>query len=297
MKTPCFLLMMVFLMGASPALAAFAARDVRSGNALYHKGDYSGAREKYQEALKGDPESVIINFNLGTAFYKNNDFEKAARHLEKALLSDDLPLKNDAHFNLGNAYFRLGLSREEDNLEQAIEFLERSLAQYDRVLRADDKDEDARHNQAVTKKELERLKEKMKRQQQSPQGQCPRSTGNGSPDDPSRREQQQDRQNQEQPGQDRESGEQNTTQDSRPDNSERQPDQERQNAPPQPSGQEQQEDRQSAARDHSVSRANDAMTPEEAQRLLDHYQQTEEPRGLLNLAPQKGTDVPVLKDW
>ena len=64
----------------SAAGLASPARDVRQGNALYEKGDYDASLKEYQEALDKDPESDVINFDAGTAYYKKEEYKKSKRY-------------------------------------------------------------------------------------------------------------------------------------------------------------------------------------------------------------------------
>jgi len=273
--------------------AASPKRSVKEGNLLYQKGDYAASREKYAEALKKIPESDIINFNLGTALYKDEDYEKAADHLQKALLSENDELKKGAYYNLGNALYKSGIMHEEDDISLAISSLEKSLSQYERAL-AIDKDDDAQHNYEYVKEELKRLKVKQqqqkqqKQQQQQDQGQSDQS--DKSEGQESESDQQQQRQQQEDQQQ-----QQDEAQQGQPEQDE--PSQEQQEKSDQDRGQSTKEDYN--GQQESGARSQDAqeLTQEEARMLLESYQQAEEPQGLLNVFPESKGMRPVLKDW
>jgi tetratricopeptide (TPR) repeat protein len=51
---------------------------------LYGIGRYDKALAVYQEANALDPDSPMINYNLGLAYLKKNDFEHAIQHAHKA---------------------------------------------------------------------------------------------------------------------------------------------------------------------------------------------------------------------
>ena len=136
---------------------------------MYEKGDYDASLKEYQEALDKDPESDVINFDAGTAYYKKEEYKKSIEHLQKALLSEDEGLRQNAYYNLGNALYQL--ATQATNIEDALSSLEQSLMQYESAMNLDDKDHDARYNHEFVKKELKRLKEKQEQQQKT----CPDS--------------------------------------------------------------------------------------------------------------------------
>lgn len=76
------------------------------GEEAYEKGDYLSASQFYDERLKESPDDARLQFNYGTAVYKNNMFEEAAQAFNQALKSDDLALQEEAYYNRGNALFQ-----------------------------------------------------------------------------------------------------------------------------------------------------------------------------------------------
>jgi tetratricopeptide (TPR) repeat protein len=81
------------------------ARLHKEGNELYNRGDFRGARAKYEEALriKRDP---FVHFNLGNALFQLGELRAAAGAYESALSGKkEFP---QAALNLGNVRFRLG---------------------------------------------------------------------------------------------------------------------------------------------------------------------------------------------
>src|SRR6185503_2099568 len=91
----------IFLLLVASNAWALNAGHVNAGNRLYERGKYESAIGLYEQDLKKDPESDVVNFNLGTARYKKGDYPQAIAHLQKSLLTDDEKLKEKAHYNLG----------------------------------------------------------------------------------------------------------------------------------------------------------------------------------------------------
>jgi len=288
------------LMGAGTVSAASVTGNVKSGNRFYAEGDYTQAFKQYQEALQVEPESDIINFNLGTALYKTGDYVTAIPHLEKALLSENDELRQQVHYNLANALYYFGLSQEEGNIDLAIDSLEKALGHEKEVLSVSPDDPDARFNREVIERELERLKQE--REKQSQNRSCPRPSQDDQDSQNQQNQNQNQNQNQSQKNQ-LQPPETNQEQQKQPpagreqeQNQGQKPDQEpEQNAPSQ--AQNKQESSQNQQQQRPAQAKPGEMTKDEAEQLLQKYQQTEEPGGILYLNPEQGSDSPVSKDW
>ncbi len=264
------------------------ASSVKQGNKLYKKGNYDQAVEYYEKALEGDPESDAVNYNLGTAHYKTGDYEKAVSFLRKSLLSDNQILRKKAHYNLGNAIYRKGSQKEQQDINSAIGSLEKSLTQYERAAQIDSEDGDISHNYEFVKGELERLKKLLQQQQQQNQND----------------QQQQKQPNQQQSSQDeQDSSPEQQEQDSSEDGEsfEQQDDQEneKEDDSQKDLGQNNENEQQSqtSTSEDNFTQETKELSGEEVDMMLNDYQQNEEPQGLLNFMKRKGKDSPVEKDW
>ena len=267
----------------STAFASSLAKDVKKGNTFYNNQEYDQAIEKYREVLAKDPNSDIINYNLGAALYKKKDFDGTITHFQKSLLTEDEKLKEKTHYNLGNAYYKSGTEKEKADLSAAVSQLKQSLGEYEKVLAINEKNEDALYNHEFVTKELKRLEKELQKQQQNQQQQEQN-------DDPQKSEQeeedqkrkqstkgQQAQQNQE-GSQSQQEGNQKTAKEG--DSSQGLNEKGMEN---QPSGKEEVSSQQ--------------MSKEEARMLLEGYRQNEEPGELLNFQSQRKSNHPVLKDW
>jgi Ca-activated chloride channel family protein len=161
------LLLFVLLLGMSFPVRANAAvsGDIKKGNRFYQKGMYGAAAQAYEKGLEQQPNDAIINFNLGTAFYKKQEYDKALEYFYQALLSDDQTLRQKAHYNIGNTLFRLGEAQAETNLPEAVKLLETALEEYNKVLVADPQDEDAKINKAFVEKKVAEYKKALESRQ------------------------------------------------------------------------------------------------------------------------------------
>ncbi len=62
----------------------------------------------FEEAVKVDPEYSEAYNNLGYAYQKAGDFEKAISYYKKALSNPTYPTAEKAYYNMGFSYYRLG---------------------------------------------------------------------------------------------------------------------------------------------------------------------------------------------
>ena len=313
------LIIILFLSLITPSVDAAISRDVKQGNRLYKEEKYGESLEKYKTILEEDPEKDIINFNAGAAYYKTEDYENAATHFRKALLGKDEKLKTDAYYNLGNSLYRLGLNKEEQELESAVQLLENSLGEYEKSLALNPEDKVVESNHAYVSKELDRLKEELQKQQQEQNKTCPlppKDNQNEQKKDQEKQKASKDKNEQESSssGEDQnkeKEQEQKSKKDKQNDkNSDEQSAQEEQEnedekTPEQKTAQQQgdegEDQKQSGSsalrKENAVEENPKEMSEQEYQMFLKDYQQKEEPKGLLNMQPRsmryKNTD----KDW
>jgi len=285
--------------GTSQIEAASQKKTIKEGNLLYEQGNYIASEKKYKEALEKDTESDIINFNLGAALYKKEEYGEAVDHFQKVYLSENDQLKQKAYYNSGNALYKIGISEErEGSVAAAIPPIEQSLKQYERALEIDEYDEDTNHNYTFVQKELKRLKEiQEQEQQQGDQGEDSKQTEGK---EQQQQQGQQSQNSQEQQGQ--ESQEQQNGQDQQQEQgngreSQQQGQQEEQQGSNQRQGQKDGEEDNNQQNTGTQLQSASELTPQEALMLLERYQQTEEPQQPLNMQPKVNNPSPVLNDW
>lgn len=133
----------------SDLLAQNPAKLLRDGNKAYHKEDFETAEKKYLEANEKSEDTFKSGFNLGTALYKQEKYEEAAKQFESmSKITDDKEMKAKAYHNLGNSLFKQ-------------EMLQESIDAYKNALRNNPKDADTRRNLA---KALQMLQEQEEQQ-------------------------------------------------------------------------------------------------------------------------------------
>ena len=290
MKTFFYTVIIISLL-ASPCYAGpQAKKQIKKGNVLYNNGEFSEALERYEEALLDAPDSDIVNFNLGTALYKVEDFTRATEHFQRSLVSDNESIEQKASYNLGNAKYKFGISKEETDLPGAVELLKQSLRHYEHAMEFDSEDEDAKHNYEFVQKELKRLEEKLQQQKEEQQNQQEKKDEEEKEEDSQQQQGQQQQSQQDQSGDD--SGEQQEPQ--QPEES----DKEEGESQDSQSQKEKEEQKEGASQQGAEqSQQTGEMSEEEAAMLLEGYRNEEEPRGLYKgRIPTQGMPK-VLKDW
>ncbi len=111
---------------------------LKAGNEAYSIGNYAAAHAAFQQATLENMGTPVAPYNLGTALYKQERFNEAARAFQESLSkhsgqTEELPDLAAIYYNLGNAQFQSGA-------------LGRAIEAYKHALRLDPQDTDAQHN-------------------------------------------------------------------------------------------------------------------------------------------------------
>ena len=121
-----------------------ARKLLRQGNELYQKKQYTDASVAYQKSLGSNSNYNKATYNLGNAFYQNNNFKEAIPQYElTAKAAKDKFTKAAAFHNLGNAML------ESKNYQGAVDG-------YKNALRNNPNDDETRYNLAVAQKLLKK---------------------------------------------------------------------------------------------------------------------------------------------
>ncbi len=116
MKAMLYKKIVTLFLALAVALPVFAQETaVKEAETSYANADYQKAIGQYEAILQANGESAEIYYNLGNAYYKNDDIASAILNYERALLLS--PGDGDIRFNL-----QLARQRSVDRIEPVGEF-------------------------------------------------------------------------------------------------------------------------------------------------------------------------------
>jgi len=232
--------------------------------------------EKYEKAVKEDPDSDVANYNLGTAYYRKGQYGKSIESFMKSLNTEDRDLESKAIYNMANSKYKMGSLKAEKDLNSAIGHYKESLEYYKRAMELDESDRDAKYNHELVEKKIKILLDKMKNQQDQDQNQD------------------QDKENENKEGQGKEGQQQQQKEDEQQQQSlEQELSSDRQDKGESGAEQEKgEQDMQSAGKEEESS---EKMSPDEAHMLLEAYGQDEAREEVREKL--KGRHGEVLKNW
>ena len=282
MKKSIFIILqsiLVIFVSYSYCFAESSCGLVNRANSLYKQKKYDEAIKLYNEAQIKSPDSAEINYNIGIAQYKKEDYLLAVSFLEKATVSKDKILESRANFNIGNAKYKLGKLKENTDLKETVNLLRQSLDYYKRAIELDSKDEDARVNHELVEKELKMLLDKLKQEQ-----------------DRKKEESEQDQSQEE--AQEKKQGEQKQEQQAALGQEQKTEEQKKEEAKTASEVKPAEEQKQAQTEESKAGSAEEMkeMAEQEASMLLEGYRQEENSAGKLE-DKKKGFSEEVFKDW
>lgn len=282
-----------------------AKKSVKEANKLYQKGKLDEALQKYNEASVAMPDSDIVNFNMGAASYKKEDYQKAMDAFMKALISDDKKTEADALYNVGNCKYKLGKLKENTDLSATVGLLRESLDYYKRAVEIDQKNEDARFNHEFVERELKVLLDKLKQQQSEKEKQQGRQEQEQKDDQEqqgaqsAQEQEQQEGQQEQKEGSGQAKEEQKGEEEGQRGRQEQKEQQEEQEQKEGGAAQEQtrQEEGQPAGEDLQEAGENGELSKEGARALLERYGREEGEPDYMDKQTPRDYDRQILKDW
>jgi len=188
------ILLIISLLLAAPLWAASPRGSAAKGVKLYNQEEYDKAMTEFMAGLEKSPDSPELKYDLGSAFYRLQQFPQAAEAFNQAAAKKNPKLAADAWFNLGNSLYSA------QKFDEAAKAYKNSL-----ILNHDDKD--AKHNLELA------LRQKQMQQQQQQQDGDKQDKKDQKQQDQQQKQQQQ-KQQQDQKKQEEEQKEQQAQQDS-----------------------------------------------------------------------------------
>lgn len=265
-RSPFLLALFSFLVFGHDGLAAPVGK-IKKADSLLKKGQGEEALKAYDELLRSSPDDPLLNFNAAAAHYGRGDYSGARALYEKALVAENKKLEQAAVYNTGNTFFEEALRADAQDLKKGADLLGQALSYYDKAMRMDSRDIDAKYNYELTERKLDelkkRLKEKEQKQEEKQQGQSAQQT-------------------QQQPGKQQEQPQQASKEEK---------EQQEPSARQTPKERVKIENRQ-----ETRAKSADQMTPAEARTLIQQYGGEQKPLQLQDRERQH-TQKQVEKDW
>lgn len=236
---------------------------VERGNRLFAEEKYGAANNEYRDALLENPQSPIVQFNIGDVLYKKRQYEEALKAYDKATFAEDVNLQAQAYYNMGNTLYRLGQLPE-------------SIQAYKKALELNPNDEDAKYNLEFVRAKLKDMVNKQSQenpqQQENQERQQQQSGGGGE------QEEQQQGQQQKPPGEEQQ------------EQAQRQPQAE-------PQAGEQPQESQSEQGQQPQMAESQAISKEDAERILDALKNEDQELLQQNRVKKRAGGAYRGKDW
>lgn len=141
MRDKCLICFLILLSVGLVGWIGGWTRALKSGNEAYTSGDYHAAQIAFREATLQKPDSPLAHYNLGTALYRNGQFNEAIEAFRESLSKHNE--KSEATLSLAHIYYNLG------NAEFKRGDLGRAIDAYRHSLRLNPGDTDTQHNLAL----------------------------------------------------------------------------------------------------------------------------------------------------
>jgi Ca-activated chloride channel family protein len=161
------------------------------GVEAFEQKDYTTARTEFDRQLARQPDRAEMQFNLGSAAYKQGDLDMALGAFSRAVTSPDPALRGKAAYNLGNTLFQRGARQQEKEARKSE--WKNAIQHYDEALKVDPKNADAIYNRDLVLKLLEEQdKQPPPQKQQQEQKQDQSKKGDQKKDQQEQKDQKQD---------------------------------------------------------------------------------------------------------
>ena len=230
-------------------------------------------------------------YNQGVDFYQKQDYNKSTEQFMQSINTEDDKLEQFSAYNLGSAFFNQALQAEKQNPQGANEIYKKALDFFKRAIEIDPDDLDAKYNYELTSKKIIEQEQKSQDQQnkQNNKDRQDQKKDQNSNDNNDSSQGQDKKDNQDE--KDDQDKQQNKNNDQKDKDDDKQKDQDGKNRNDQQ--QQQSKDRQNG---NSANQPKQ-MSKEEAQMLLENFQNSEQQKKKEKLKNAQQQTVPGVKGW
>ncbi len=152
-----------FFAALAPGLAGAQGIDIDSpydavslANHAFAQERYRDAADLYEIALADLPDSPVLHFNQGNAYFKLNELGRAIPEYMRALESDSTPFAARVHFNLGNVHYQRAINAMR-TFRDAVTPIREAMQSYRDALALDPDLVDAMYNLELADRLFEEL--------------------------------------------------------------------------------------------------------------------------------------------
>lgn len=216
---------------ALAVLATSAQASPQSAEDAFKKGDYTTAEKQYESAADQHPQTAPLQYDLGAAAYKSNQYDKALPAFQKALNTDEIGVQQQAYYNIGNTQYRIGQKTEKSAPQDTIKTWQGAVQSYDAALKLNPGDADAKYNKDFVQKKLDELQKQQQNQKNQQQQQNQQDKNQQNQNQQNQSQQQQNSQTQKQDQQDKNQPQSGSPQDQQKQNQSQNGQQDQQNQP------------------------------------------------------------------
>jgi Ca-activated chloride channel homolog len=162
-----FSILALLLSGAAPACAESARSINREGIRAFRDGDYEKARDLFAQAREKDAESLLLEYNEGSALARNGELDRAIGAFSKATEARDEKLAAGAKYSLSAAACEIACRMaQQGDSENALKMLETAIRSGRDALISDPTDENARMNYEIARRLQKQLEQKQEQEKQ-----------------------------------------------------------------------------------------------------------------------------------
>jgi tetratricopeptide (TPR) repeat protein len=159
-----FALMLLFTHTGNLLKAQRNNVSINKGNQLYKQNNFEAAKQHYQKAIQQDVKNAVAHYNHGNSQYKGNEFDESLQSYDNTIQNNaKKPLKEKSFYNKGVVYMK------QKNLPE-------SITAWKEALKLDPNDQQAREN--LQKALLEQKKQEQEQEQKKQDNQHQKKQNN-----------------------------------------------------------------------------------------------------------------------
>ncbi len=148
-----YLIPVFLLLFTLPMLAQRS--EINEGVDQYHSEQFADAEVNFKKGKEKAPEQFEAHFNLGDAYYKQQKYDESIKEFYSSLeLTDNADLKAQAYHNIGNSFLKSEKYKE-------------SIEAYKNALKINPDDQETKYNISYALKQMQKQQNQQQQQNQN----------------------------------------------------------------------------------------------------------------------------------